>query len=297
MPIPETQLDTWSKQGSKTQSQTTYATVKSVLEDSNASYNDKSYTSFLQGSYGNDTNIYADSDVDVVMQLDSTFYYEYNSLQMLEKVAFDHAYPSNAAYGFDEFKTHVLQQLQKKFGNDVKPGKKAIFIKGNENRRDADVLVCVKFRYYVKFASMSDNLALEGIYFFVPGIGRIINYPKLHSDNCTTKHQATKGYFKPTVRIMKNMRNNMISKGLLQDGVAPSYFIEGLLYNVPDDKFGTDYGNTLVNCLRYIQEADRTKFTCANGVHELLGMGPVNWRNENCAEYISAAIDHWNNWA
>src|SRR5580700_6556754 len=260
MPIPETQLDTWSKQGSKTQSQTTYATVKSALEDKAASYNDKSYVSFLQGSYGNDTNIYADSDVDVVMRLDSTFYYDIDSLQMLEKVAFDHAYPGTAAYGYNEFRAQVVEQLQKKFGDDVKPGKKAIFIKGNGNRRDADVLVCVKFRHYIKYVSASDKLSLEGICFFVAGDGRIVNYPELHSDNCTAKHQATNGYFKPTVRIMKNMRNNMISKGLLQDGVAPSYFIEGLFYNVPDDKFGTDYGNTFVNSIKYIQGADRTKF-------------------------------------
>lgn len=49
MPIPETQLDTWSKQGSKTQSQTTYATIKAALEDSNASYNDKFYACFYKG--------------------------------------------------------------------------------------------------------------------------------------------------------------------------------------------------------------------------------------------------------
>jgi hypothetical protein len=278
------------------QSQTTYATVKTALEDSNAPYNGKFYVSFLQGSYGNDTNIYADSDVDVVMRLDSTFYYENDSLQMLEKVAFDHVYPGTAAYGYDEFKAQVLQQLQKKFGNDAQPGKKAIFIKGNGNRRDADVLVCVKFRDYIQYTSASDNLALEGICFFVPGVGRIVNYPKQHSDNCTTKHQATSSYFKPVVRIMKNMRNDMVAKGILQDGIAPSYFIEGMLYNVPADKFGVDYGNTFVNCIKYIQGADRTKFTCANGIHRLIGTASVNWKAENCDKFISAAVDHWNSW-
>jgi hypothetical protein len=49
----------------------------------------------------------------------------------------------------------------------------------------------------------------------------IENFPKLHSDNCTAKHQNTNGYFKPMVRIFKNMRNTMIGKRLLADGVAP----------------------------------------------------------------------------
>jgi len=34
MPIPESQLETWSHQGSITQSSNTYNTIKSVLEDS-----------------------------------------------------------------------------------------------------------------------------------------------------------------------------------------------------------------------------------------------------------------------
>ena len=38
-------------------------------------YADKNYADpFLQGSYGNDTNVYADSDVDIVMKLDAIFF-------------------------------------------------------------------------------------------------------------------------------------------------------------------------------------------------------------------------------
>ena len=44
------------------------------------------------------------------------------------------------------------------------------------------------------------------------------------------------------VRVFKNMRNTMIEKGLLADGVAPSYFIEGMLSNVPNDKFAGTIG-------------------------------------------------------
>ena len=73
MPIPESQLEIWSKQGSISQSSSTYASVKNALEDSKAIYKDQSFEVLLQGSYGNDTNIYAESDVDVVIRLDSIF--------------------------------------------------------------------------------------------------------------------------------------------------------------------------------------------------------------------------------
>lgn len=80
MAIPESQLDTWSHQGSITQSCATYATVKRSNEASDTKYADKSYEVFLQGSYGNDTNIYAESDVDVVIRLDSVYYYDTSAL-------------------------------------------------------------------------------------------------------------------------------------------------------------------------------------------------------------------------
>ena len=67
MSIPEYQLDTWSKQGSVTGSSGTYNAIKNVLEATNTPYADKDFSVFLQGSYGNDTNIYAESDVDILV--------------------------------------------------------------------------------------------------------------------------------------------------------------------------------------------------------------------------------------
>lgn len=57
MAIPETQLMTWAKIGAQETSKTTYATVKGALESKDAGYQGRDYDVFLQGSYGNDTNI------------------------------------------------------------------------------------------------------------------------------------------------------------------------------------------------------------------------------------------------
>src|SRR5690554_5735738 len=103
MAIPEDQLDTWSKQGSVTQSKNTYASIKGVLEHSASPYYQRTFSVFLQGSYGNDTNIYADSDVDVVLRLDSTFQYEIDQLPPPAKSSFDAAFPSEP-YGYANFK-------------------------------------------------------------------------------------------------------------------------------------------------------------------------------------------------
>jgi len=104
MPIPETQLDTWAKQGSGPGSRDTYATIKRTLEAPGSKYAAKSFEIFLQGSYCNDTNIYAESAVDVVIRLDSTFYYDTSKLTTTETSNFDAAYPGTALYGWHNFK-------------------------------------------------------------------------------------------------------------------------------------------------------------------------------------------------
>ncbi len=296
MAIPESQLETWSHLGSVAQSSSTYTTIKNFLEDSGSPYYLKSFESFLQGSYGNDTNIYRDSDVDVVMRLDSTWYHDAHLLKNDQYEAFKRAYPGNAVYGLPEFKVEVAKWLSQKF-NGVKVGSKAIFIPGNGARRDCDVLVCARFNYYYSFSSVGNELKAEGICFFLKDGTQIVNFPKQHSDNCTAKHKATNQWFKPTVRIYKNIRNHLIDSNMLEEGTAPSYFIEGMLWNVPPDKFGTSYDATVCETFKYLFSADRTTFKCANGIHPLLESNShVSWSPSNCQAYLDALRNLWNNW-
>lgn len=108
---------------------------------------------------------------------------------------------------------------------------------------------------------------------------------------------ATNTRFKPVVRILKNMRNSMVDKGYLQASVAPSYFLEGMLYNVPDLVFGQSYGDTVANALNWIINCDRTKLLCANELYYLCHPTcPVTWRAESLEVYLDAAKKFWNEW-
>lgn len=296
MAIPESHLDTWSTQGSVTQSQATYATIKGALEAADAPYAGKSYKTFLQGSYGNDTNIYADSDVDVVIRMDAVYYNDLSDLSETEVALYNSA-RSDGSYSFAEFKADVTTQLTSKFGTAVKPQKKAILVEGNASRRDTDVLPCVQFRKYTRFQSYSDQNYVEGICFWTSDGKKIINYPKQHSENCTTKHQETGSWFKPTVRIIKNMRNAMIRDGYIVEGDAPSYFLEGMLWNVPNANFGTSYQTTIINVLNWLLQCERDKLVCANRQYFLCHpTSPVTWRAEKRDAFIDAAVRYWNDW-
>lgn len=296
MSIPESQLDTWSHQGSITQSSNTYAAIKNTLEATDTPYAGKDCEVFLQGSYGNDTNIYAESDVDTVILCKDTFHRDISELPEDQKNAYLAAH-SRTDYHLSDFKRDVLGVLTKKYGQTVKAGDKAIYIPAGGSRRNADVIAAVEYRRYHKFRSIYDQNYDEGICFFNSAGTLISNYPKQHSANCTTKHQATNGWFKPFVRILKNARNKMIDDGMIDAGLAPSYYLEGLLYNVPNDQFGKSYTDCFINCINWLVAADRTNFVCANEQYYLLREdSPVTWRASKCDEFLNAIVKLWKEW-
>jgi len=296
MSIPESQLATWSHQGSITQSSATYNTIKNTLEADGTPYAGKDFDVFLQGSYGNDTNIYSESDVDIVIQLNDTFHHDLSSMPGTQQQAFHAAHPT-ATYPLSVFKADVLKVLTDKYGSNVKGGDKAIAIEANGSRRKADVIVAAQFRRYNKFNGLSDQGYEKGICFFSTSGQQIVNYPKQHSVNMTAKHQATGQWLKPMVRVMKNLRGTLVEQKIIAAGVAPSYYLEGMLYNVPNERFDSSYVNSVINCINWIQQTDRSKFVCANRQYYLFHeSSPVTWRAPQCEQFIAGVVKLWNEW-
>jgi hypothetical protein len=298
MTIPLTQLQTWSVQGSVTQSKNTYATIRAALEDQGAAYKDRNFKIFLQGSYGNDTNIYAESDVDVVIRYDGAFFHDVARRPADEQAAFNSAFPNSGTYTYAAFKEDVANALRSKFGNAVTISERAIKINGSGDRRSADVIAAFEYRRYYKFKSIYDENRATGICLFATDGTRIPNYPKQHSEHLTVKHQATGNNFKPLVRIFKNVRSRLIDDGSLDTGSAPSYFIEGPLYNVPKEAFVGDYQDIFLKILTWLYETeDRTALECANEQYFLLRDGSPNcWAPADGENFINASIELWNNW-
>jgi len=297
MPIPESQLETWSHLGSITQSSTTYNTIKHVLEAADTPYEGKNYSVFLQGSYRNNTNVYAESDVDIVIKLDDCWQRDLTELPQDQKDAYENIFV-DAKYTHTDFKRDVLKVLTDEYGSDVKAGNKSIKIADHGNRRKVDVIVAIQFRRYHKFKNILDQSYDEGICFYNAAGERISNYPKQHSENLTKKHQNTSNRFKPMVRILKNLRWMLVADGHITAGIAPSYYLECLFYNVANEKFTSSFQKCFVNAFNWIQkEADKTRLVCANGQHYLLRDGcHTCWSRANGDAFINAAIKLWNNW-
>ena len=296
MAIPEADLATMSAIGAQKTSKDTYATVKLALASEDAGYHAKNYKIFLQGSYGNDTNIVKESDVDVVIRLDAIFTYDINPLPQPEKEAFKATHPA-AVYTHKNFREDVLEVLYERFGEDVEPGTKAVMIKPLHNRRKADVLIAIKHKKYRRFTAVGNEDCITGISFHKLDGTRVVNYPTQHRDHLVTKNQNTGEYFKHIVRIFKNARQKLIQQEVIEAGIAPSYYVEGLLYNVPDEKFGTSYEDSMINSINWLMTADRSTFECANKQYKLLDGNPdVTWNAKNCDMFLDGLVRLWKDW-
>jgi hypothetical protein len=289
----ESTLEGWSHQGAKVQSAGTYQTVKNVLENSSSPYYSRNFEVFLQGSYGNDTNILADSDVDVVICLTTVYYDDLIWLDESEK-SFYNSVTTKGGYSLAEFKTSVVGWLKDNFGSDVSVGKKAVFIKGNSSRRDADVLVCSEHRLYRSYTSTNSSHYHSGITFWTTDQTRIVNFPKQHRDNLSSRNQAYHSRLKPLVRIAKNLRNRMQDDHAVAEGKAPSYFLEGLLWNMPYDLYDYTHRGTIDRFVQWLSSLDTSELTCANGIHYLVRPGvPTAWKTADFSAFCQALQTYW----
>ncbi len=297
MPIPEAQLETWSHQGAIKGSSSTYQSIKAKLESKDAAYAGKNVEVFLQGSYGNDTNIYSESDVDIVIVLKDCFQSDRKSLSEVEQAAWRSAH-HDATYTHADFKRDVLALLVDAYGAEVNVGDKAISIDASGTRRKADVIPAIQYRRYYKFNGLHDQRYDEGICFYNAAGECIANYPKQHSANLKTRHQAANQWLKPMVRIWKNLRTKLVEDGKIEAGAAPSYYIEGLLYNVPVEKFGSSYEASFVNAFNWlVTDADKTKLVCANEQYYLLrDSAHTCWEPAKCDAFLDAAAKLWKDW-
>lgn len=296
MTIPRTQLETWSHQGATVTAQSTHESIRNALKKHKWPLGVK-YNDYLQGSYRNATNIRGDSDVDLVVELTSSFQHDLSALSSSEQQRF-HADYVNATYTLSDFKSEVINALQDYYGpSAVEIGNKSIKISAGSNRLAADVVVCMSYRKYQQYRSISDQKYVNGIVFYTQTENRrIINFPKVHYDNGAEKNFQTNGNYKPTVRMFKNARSYLINHNSLSPDAAPSYFIECLLYNVPSQKIVTNPQDTFFNVLKYLQNANLSSFVCQNRQMNLFGDSPKQWNLYNANLLISAYIDLCNNW-
>jgi hypothetical protein len=246
---------------------------------------------FTQGSYRNRTNARFDSDVDVCVRSMDVFFSD-----LTDGITRSEASISDAAYTYSQFKNEVEAALRAHFGTGaVTRGSKAFDIHENTYRIDADVVPTFEHRRYVR--GSSGIYYLSGTELRPDSGGRIINWPTQNYENGVVKNNRTARHFKRVVRILKRLRNEMADKGSSVATATPSYLVECLVWNVPDDLFDLgSYRADVRAALAHLFNNTRDDATPAEWgeVNELKYLFRPNqpWTRQSAHAFIDAAWDY-----
>jgi hypothetical protein len=69
-----------------------------------------------------------------------------------------------------------------------------------------------------------------------------------------------------------------------------------MLWNVPNDKYGTSFGETFCSCVNWLRQTDKTKLVCANQQFWLFGNSNVQWNTADCSRFLDGVTVLWNEW-
>lgn len=294
MPIPKTQIETWSSQGATTTSKNTYASVKSAIDEIVSPLNHLTITSYLSGSYRNDTNVYAESDVDVIIELQkwNGSGLAYTNLNDEQRAALE---IGTINFNYSDFKNQIVRGLQRYYEyRFVKENNKAVMLLPNGNRRPCDIIIAVPFNFYFNPLSKANKKA--GIKFYTLGGDEVINFPKIHSENATTIHQNSNTNFKGVVRIFKNIRNYLTTNHGYNKASAPSYFLECFIGNVPITEFTTDLYDSFINTANYLLQNSWDNFYCLNNIRPLFGNSNEQWNEPDAQNFLDTLKNLYTNW-
>lgn len=234
MKYENTTLQSWTRPLSTTEEErvkNTIGMINDALRKSSA-LNKYQIEVFVQGSYGNNTNVRQNSDVDVCVMLTSFFFCNY----VCGKSDTDYGHTTSSEIRFSDYKTYVINAIKQKFGSkSITVKNKSINITSNSYHVNADVVPSFQYRDYGIIHSTNPNLYIEGIKFYAIDGTEIINYPKAHIQNGKEKNKDTNYFYKKIVRIMKHIRNDMLHKNIIDGDKITSFLIECLVWNIPNE--------------------------------------------------------------
>jgi predicted nucleotidyltransferase len=253
---------------------------------------------FVKGSYANGTNVRRDSDVDIAVEWKQWSYI--SKAHTAAKSSWDQLgvpLGHNLAPSPGEYRRLVEHALLTAFGSsrvDVS-GNKAITVAGGPTTLDADVVPCFRHQRY----DAPDRNPHVGIRIYPKNGGQVENWPEQNRLNGIRKNDTnnTRRRYKEFVRAFKRLENDMVTTGRLAAEVH-GYFIECLLYNLPNQLFlGDSYKSATKNVLaalwHAIQNDEHTDWIEVNGLKWLWRSGQT-WTAEEAADFAHKAWNYVN---
>jgi len=251
---------------------------------------------FTQGSYSARTNVRLDSDVDICVCLQQTFFYDLTFSP--SKNPADHGI-GPASIHYPEFKNLVGAALIRELGQaGVTRGNKAFDVHANTYRIDADVVAAFEHHRYLGIADYNGNAPHElGTEFHPDNGGQVINWPDHNRQNGIAKNDRTGRKYKRVIRILKRLRNAMQAEGISAAQGVASFLIESLVWNVADPHFRSEsYAAIIRSVLAEAFNGTLTVESCSAWVEvnerKYLFHPTQPWTREQAHSFLAAAWDY-----
>lgn len=184
---------------------------------------------YAKGSYANNTNVRRDSDVDIVVENQDCFYYDFFACDPPPAGTIP---PYTGNWTPERWRREVTNAIVNCFGSSDVDTSGAVALAVSEkpgSRPSADVVPSFAFRRY---DTTDQSVCHEGSRVFTTTGDYIDNWPEQQLTNGRRKNDATGQRYKNYVRALKNAENTLAKHGLMK--AKPSYLMECLVWNVPD---------------------------------------------------------------
>ena len=315
MTISQEQLENWAREVSNEAAERSLASIEAALQ----SYewpNGIEYQVRLHGSCANKTNLTDSSDAEVLILLKTVFISNVRAQQRLL------AGYRQTWYRYQDFMIDVKIALEDAYGVSTVSESGEFFKLSSESLPlPVNVLPCIIY-FRFKGADFSED-RLEGVSFLttaeagaqkqddwmpsdipIMGFGKIINqgnttlrwarrFPQFHERNGCQKDENTGFRYKAMIRIFKSIRDVLVKTDA--DADISSFFLESLLYNVPDRLFAGDYADSFFAVLEWLSTAELDNFLCQNGCEYLFQCKSGQWQRAKAVAFIEKVTNSWNN--
>jgi hypothetical protein len=211
-----------------------------------------------QGSYYNNTNVRRESDMDLrAVHKEIYLLHAADVVQATANATLGYYYTGrNLNQIASQMRGEISHQLTERFGavHIDATGNKAIRLVGVAgSRANLDIVPCFVCHHIAWNHVAGNYQTINGIAIFDRNGTLTIDFPEQHHDNGIAKRARTRFRFKKNVRMLKNLRDELVEQGIFGKKELPLYLIGSLVYRVEDEHFLVDWDDRYDRLRRIVE--------------------------------------------